>query len=147
MPPKAYQTDPAMKKFFKFLKRLIPDKQGLPQDKEYQRDFDRYPIEFEVSISFVDNNEEKIKDRAALSDISGSGAMIITRNPEKYYPGQILKLTIFLAGTEEVSACMHGDATVVRIHELNFDDENNNIQKKGIAVKFNESFDFKRTGN
>jgi hypothetical protein len=136
-----------MKKYFKFFKRTTPKKQELPINKEtYQRDFDRFPIEFEVRVSFVDNNDEEIHDRAALKDVSGSGAMFITRMPEKYYLGQILTLTIFLAGTDEVSACMRGEASVVRIHQIKSDDENKNMDKKGIAVKFNEPFDFKRIG-
>jgi len=135
-----------MKKFFKFFKRTIPKKQKLPlKQTTYQRDFDRFPIEFEVRVSFVDNNNQ-IHDRAALKDISGSGAMFITRIPEKYFMGQVLMLTIFLAGTDEVSACMRGEATVVRIHRLKTDDENKNIHEKGIGVKFNEPFDFKRIG-
>ena len=137
-----------MKKFFKFFKRTTPKKPELPLEKKiYQRDFDRFPIEFEVSISFVDNNDKEIHDRAALKDVSASGAMFITRIPEKYYLGQILMLTIFLAGTDEVSACMRGEATVVRIDQFNTDDENNNIHRKGIAVRFNEPFDFKRIGS
>ncbi len=133
-----------MKKFFK---RIISKKQELPPEKKiYQREFDRFPIEFEVRVSFVDNNNEEIHDRAALKDVSGSGAMFITRIPTKYFLGQILTLTIFLAGTDEVSACMRGEATVVRIHQLKTDDGSIAKDTKGIAVKFNESFDFKRIG-
>jgi len=136
-----------MKKFFKFFQQIIPRKQELPLEKIiYQRDFDRFPIEFEVRVSFVDNNDKEIHDRAALKDVSGSGAMFITRMPEKYYPGQILTVTIFLAGTDEVSACMRGKASVVRIHQIKSDVGGKNFDKKGIAVKFNEPFDFKRIG-
>lgn len=136
-----------MKKFFKFLKQLVSKEKKLSSEEQYERDFNRYPIGFEVSVSFFENNGDQVNDQAELNNISGSGAMFITRIPEKYYPGQILDLTIFLAGTDEVSACMQGEASVVRIHELDSDDENDNALKKGIAVKFNKSFDFKRTGN
>jgi len=136
-----------MKKFLTFFKRTFPKKQELPPPKKtYQREFDRFPIEFEVRVSFVDNNNDEIHDRAALKDVSGSGAMFITRIPEKYFLGQILLITIFLAGTDEVSACMRGEATVVRIHQLKTDDGNISIDTKGIGVKFNEPFDFKRIG-
>ena len=134
-----------MKKFLTFFKRIIPKKQELPLPKKtHQRAFDRFPIEFEVRVSFVDNHNEEIHDRAALKDVSGSGAMFITHMPTKYYLGQILTLTIFLAGTDEVSACMRGKASVVRIHQLKTDDVNIAKDTKGIGVKFNEPFDFKR---
>jgi hypothetical protein len=73
--------------------------------------------------------------------------MFFTGIPEKYYLGQILDLTIFLAGTDEVNACMQGEASVVRISGRNPGDEKNNAHKKGIGVKFNQPFDFKRSGN
>jgi PilZ domain-containing protein len=136
-----------MKKFLTFFKRIFSKNQeSSPPPKTYQRDFDRFPIEFEVRVSFVDNHNEEINDRAALRDVSGSGAMFITRIPEKYYLGQILTLTIFLAGTDEVSACMRGEASVARIHQFKKDDGNIDNATKGIGVKFNEPFDFKRIG-
>lgn len=142
-----------MKKFLAFFKRVIgkkqelsPEKRTYTENKTYKREFDRFPIEFEVRVSFVDSHNAEIHDRAALKDVSGSGAMFITHMPAKYFLGQTLTLTIFLAGTDEVSACMRGEASVVRIHELKSEDGNTIMDRKGIAVKFNEPFDFKRIG-
>jgi len=117
----------------------------LPDKASYQRSFDRFPIEFEVIASVIDDDvEHPESERSELRDVSGGGAMFISRQPDKYFPGQLLKLDIFLAGTEDVRACIKTEASVVRIHHLDGVDQEGSGFKSGIAVKFHKPFEFER---
>jgi len=139
-----------MSLFFKRLLRLFNRPSGqdsnevLPEKTSYKRSFDRFPIEFEVIASVIDSDEDQASERSELHDVSGGGAMFISRLPERYYPGQHLKLDIFLAGTEDVRACIKTEASVVRIHPLETDDLRQSGSKTGIAVKFHKPFEFER---
>jgi len=114
-------------------KRLCPD----------QRGFDRYAVEFAVMVSGTNPQGEIFVEKSVLRDISGGGAMFVTSAPEKYIPGQTLKISIFLSGTNEVRARIQTEAIVVRIHEI---DESGDAGSKqiGIAVAFDSSFEFER---
>lgn len=118
--------------------------EALPVKTSYKRSFDRFPIEFEVIASVIDNDEFPDIERSELHDVSGGGAMFISRFPERYYPGQLLKLDIFLAGTEDVRACIKTEASVVRVHQLESGDQEETGAKTGIAVKFHKPFEFER---
>ena len=116
-----------------------------PADKlSYKRAFNRFPIEFEVVVTVLDGGEYQDQERSELHDVSGGGAMFISKMPEKYYPGQHLKLDIFLAGTEDVRACIKTEASVVRIHQLEADGPEQSDVRTGIAVKFHKPFEFER---
>jgi hypothetical protein len=80
-----------------------------------RRDFDRFPIEFAVEVATKDSEGKEYRELTVLMDISGGGARFITREAEKYYPGQLLEMTICLPGTKGVKAHMRGMATVVRV--------------------------------
>lgn len=116
----------------------------LPYKTSYKRSFDRFSIEFEVIASVIDSAEHQDSERSELHDVSGGGAMFISRFPERYYPGQLLKLDIFLAGTEDVRACIKTEASVVRVHQLEADDQEESGVKTGVAVKFHKPFEFER---
>jgi hypothetical protein len=117
----------------------------LPVKTSYKRSFDRFPIEFEVIAAVIDNEEfPDSEERSALHDVSGGGAMFISHFPERYHPGQLLKLDIFLAGTEDVRACIRTEASVVRVHPLESVDQEETGAKTGIAVKFHKPFEFER---
>ncbi len=116
----------------------------LPDTTSYKRSFDRFSIEFEVIVSVIDSDDHQGSERSELHDVSGGGAMFISHLPEKYYPGQLLKLDIFLAGTEDVRACIKTEASVVRVHQLEADDQEEPGVKTGIAVKFHKPFEFER---
>jgi hypothetical protein len=134
-----------LKRFIKFFKRFASKKQQLEIDENlYQRDFDRFPVKFEVQTNFIDADGEELEDRADLHDISGSGAMFLTRIPEKYYLGQTLQLKIFLAGTEDVRACIKSESSVVRMQKIYDAESNDNGPTIGIAVKFQKAFEFER---
>jgi hypothetical protein len=128
-----------------FFKRLFSRKRYSDGAlNQYKRDYDRFPLEFEVVVSFFDSNGEMINDRAALHDVSGSGAMFFTKIPEKYYLEQALQLKIYLAGTDDVRGCIKTEAFVVRIKEPNDDQQGKGLSLTGIAVKFHKTFEFER---
>lgn len=63
--------------------------------------------------------------------------MFLTHFPDRYQPGQALRATIYLAGTKEVQASIHAEASVVRIHALE-------AGSTGIAVQFSRPLAFQR---
>lgn len=145
MKPQKNDSNFVSKRFIKFFKRFASKKQKLEIDQNlYQRDFDRFPIEFEARINFIDKDGEELEDRAELHDISGSGAMFITRIPEKYYLGQTLQLKIFLAGTDDVRACIKSESSVVRMQNIYIAESKDAPPLIGIAVKFQKTFEFER---
>jgi len=134
---------------FKRLLKLFNRSSGqeyetLPDRKSYKRSFDRFPIEFEVIASVIDGDTHSNSERSELHDVSGGGAMFISRFPKRYSPGQLLKLDIFLAGTEDVRACIKTEASVVRVHQLETNDQGKSDVKTGVAVKFHTPFEFER---
>jgi len=139
---------PTFKRLQKFFSRFSTEKQVKePEQLTYKRSFNRFPIEFEVIAAFLDDDGSEFKERAELRDISGGGALFISRFSEKYYQGQILKLDIFLAGTEDVRACIKTEASVVRIHDPDSESGLESAGKTGIAVKFHKPFEFERIDN
>ena len=143
--PKKLNTSSS--RLINFFKRFISRKQQIEIQKSlYQRDYDRFPVEFEVHVTLTESNGEVLHDRAELHDISGSGALFVTRIPEKYYPQQTLQLKIYLTGTDEVRACIKSESTVVRIQRINGDTSDGDSPLMGVAVKFNNAFEFERVG-
>jgi hypothetical protein len=126
-----------------FFKKFFSGKRENGQNS-YKRGYDRFPLEFEVLVSFIDNTGEAFYDKAALHDISGNGAMFFTRMHEKYYIGQALQLKIYLAGTDDVRGCIKTESTVVRIQKANGDDQDHGFSMMGIAVKLHKTFEFER---
>ncbi len=125
-----------LKRFF----RRQPNS-SAPSDR-CQRNYDRFPIEFRLEAAFLDENGQEQTDRAELHDISASGALFKTQLYRQYSPGQRVRVTVFLAGTDDVKANLHTEATVVRIHSLEQDPEHT-----GVAVKFDKSFEFQRVNS
>ncbi|MCF8093770.1 MAG: PilZ domain-containing protein [Desulfobacteraceae bacterium] len=130
------------------LRRYFP---GAKQQREAytgsggfeQRDFDRYPVSFPVRISGKDKNRSPFEEESRLQDVSGNGAMFITRYPDRYYPGQLLQLSILLDAAEDVQACISNEAAVVRIHPHHCE-LSDPSGLAGIAVRFHYTFDFER---
>ncbi len=140
--------DLSIKRLLKFFKRVSVQEPEVPSDqKSYKRSFNRFPIEFEVIASAIDTAEHQDSERGELHDVSGGGAMFISRLPERYYPGQVLTLDIFLAGTEDVRACIKTEASVVRLHQIETNDPKDTDVKTGVAVKFLKPFEFERIDN
>lgn len=113
------------------------------------REFSRHWISFPVIVSwgegFINGTDQ---EKTVLKDISGGGALFVSRNPENYYPGQLLHLSIMLDGTNDVRAQIRTEATVVRIHhEDKADGPASEKQPAGIAVQFDRSFEFERIDN
>lgn len=109
-----------------------------------RREFDRYPLDFEMTVSGADTDGNEFSEPASLQDISGGGARFISQQAGKYFPGQFLDLIIYLPGTDDVIAHMKGKATVVRISSHGVLDENKKSSTLGIAVKFDGSLLFER---
>ncbi|MCF8110089.1 MAG: PilZ domain-containing protein [Desulfobacteraceae bacterium] len=108
-----------------------------------QRGFDRYSVGFPVIISGNDADSAPFEEKSRLQDVSGSGAMFLTKYPARYYPGQFLQLSILLDASKDVQARINNEANVVRIHhqEPGFPDSS---RQAGIAVSFSRAFDFQR---
>ncbi len=137
--------DLTFKHLLKFFNRSSGQEQAAPLDgNPYKRSFNRFSIEFEVIASVIGSEEHQDSERSELHDVSGGGAMFISRLPERYYPGQLLKLDIFLAGTEDVRACIKTEASVVRIHQIETNGQEESGVKTGIAVSFHKPFEFER---
>jgi len=75
-------------------------------DRSDRRKFDRFPIDFVLEVYSEDVEGKKFKDKPVLEDISGEGAKFLTQNSDMYFPGQLLEITVFLPGTDEVEAHM-----------------------------------------
>ena len=109
--------------------------------RQYKRGFRRYPIEFNVSVKFLAAGAPDDTDQGELQDISGGGALFAPCHPEKYYAGQQLETTIYLAGTNEVQGCIRSAATVDRIEA---DPGASDGASSRVAVRFEQAFDFER---
>ncbi len=134
-----------MAQLLRFFKRSSaqashPSKGALP----YKRDFDRFPVEFQVGVWCQDKDGKAVYDEAELHDVSGNGAMFMTLFPERYYEGQALKLTIFLSGPRDVRAAIRTEGSVVRILHAKDGHKHAGRQKTGIAVHLNKPFEFER---
>ncbi len=138
-------------KIFGFLKRFLGSKSAADGGKSAsseQRGFDRYAVSFPVIVFGRDTKGADHHEKTVLHDISGSGAMFISRSPEKYYPGQVLKISIMLDGTNEVRARIRTEATVIRINRNQQDNPDAAVASSvGIAVQFDRSFEFERIDN
>lgn len=108
-----------------------------------QRGFDRYAMSFPVVVSGNDFTQTPFEEKSRLQDVSGNGAMFLTRFPDRYYSGQFLQLSIMLDAADDVQARISNEATVVRIHQLSSESLDPSMQT-GIAVKFHYAFDFER---
>jgi len=76
-----------------------------------------------------------------LQDMSGGGALFFPRRPERYYAGQQIETKIYLAGTQDVQACVRSEATVVRVEGSDDPAANQSVR---VAVRFDRTFDFER---
>ena len=64
-------------------------------NKSDRRDFDRFPIEFEIEVAAQDSEGKKYSENTILRNISGGGARFITQQASKYFTGQPLEVTVF----------------------------------------------------
>jgi len=113
-------------------------------NKPDRRNFDRFPITFQIEVAAKDSEGEKYKETTVLKDISGEGAKFITQQADKYFPGQSLALTIHLPDSDEVKACMIGKATVVRVDSPTDSKIEQESQEMCIALKLDSPLHFER---
>ncbi len=113
-------------------------------NKPNRREFDRFPMEFVLEVSAKDNERKQFNEKTVLKDVSGGGARFITQRAGKYFPGQLLKMTIYLPGTDDMKALMRGKATVVRIVPPSSSGTGERSRETGIAVKFEAPLHFER---
>lgn len=131
------------------LRRFFPgaDRQKQEQTTRAvsgQRSFARYAVSFPVLVAGKDPDRSPFEEKSKLQDVSGNGAMFITRFPDRYYPGQFLQISILLDAAEDVRARISNEATVIRIrpHTPGPSDPPGHA---GVAVHFHCAFDFERT--
>lgn len=125
----------------------FPGEDSNDADRD-QRGFSRHWVSFPVIVSTGESQSETDQEKTVLQDISGGGALFVSRNPDIYYPGQLLKISIMLDGTNDVRAQIRTEATVIRIHygeQAGIQDGDK--QRAGIAVQFDRSFEFERIDN
>ncbi len=145
MPPFFQDSHNYLNRIKIFFKKQFFRKQGQKNKNPLpQRDYERFPMEFDVLVSFVDKNGTIHYDKAQLHDISGSGALFYTQMPDQYVVGQTLELKIYLAGTEDVRGCIKAKSSVVRIQEIKSEGPGDGPSRMGIAVKFQKAFEFER---
>ena len=109
-----------------------------------KRDFNRFPMEFMLEVAAEDSDGNKFNEKTVLNDISGEGARFITQQTGKYFPGQSLKMTIYLPGPNDVKADMRGKATVVRIDPSGNSGMEDKSKEVCIAVKLDAPLHFER---
>ena len=80
-----------------------------------KRNYDRFPIELEVEVIGTDSEGRKFLEKTLLKDVSGGGTSFVPHLIGNYFTGQELGLKILLPGTFNLSACLEGNARVVRI--------------------------------
>ncbi len=122
---------------------------GSNAEKLDQRAFSRHWVSFPVIVSWAgDFQSGESREKTVLQDISGGGALFVSKNPGNYYPGQLLSIAIMLDGTHEVRARIMTEATVVRIsHDIKPDPHSPDPKTARIAVQFDRSFEFERIDN
>jgi len=113
-------------------------------NKSDRRAFNRFPLEFMLEVAAEDSDGNKFNEKIVLEDISGDGAKFITQQAGKYFPGQSLKMTIYLPGPNDVKADMRGKATVVRIDPSGNSGIGEKSQEMSIAVTFDTPLQFER---
>ena len=109
-----------------------------------QRDFDRYCVSFPIMVSGNDSHSQPFEEKSLLRDVSGSGALFISSYPGRYFPGQLLRISIQLDAADDVRARIYNEASVVRIHPPEPVDDELSGQAQRIAIKFHCAFDFER---
>lgn len=115
---------------------------GNTSDK---RKFNRSSIDFILAVYAEDGEGKRFEDKADLSDVSGEGAKFLTQKYDKYFLGQVLDLTIFLPGTQEMEAYMTVKAIVVRIDPPNSSAKDPERKGRGVAVQFETHLNFETT--
>lgn len=109
-----------------------------------KREFNRVPLEFIIEVSAEDIEGSKFNDKTLLKDISGGGAKFITHQVDKYFPGQLLEVAIYLPGTIEVDARMRGKSAVVRIDTPGKSEIGEKSEDGAVAIKFETHLNFER---
>jgi Tfp pilus assembly protein PilZ len=136
-------SDPPLR-FRDFFRRFFNKKSPQRQEEFNERNFNRFPMEFKVTVNLVDQNGAVRQDAAELRDLSGSGAFFVSTIVQHYHVGQSVFLTIYLAGTDDVGACVRVESSVVRLQPMETGSLSETSGKGGVAVKFNETFAFER---
>jgi len=92
-------------------------------------------------VTFFGNQGALETDQGELQDISGGGALFFPQRPDQYYAGQQIETKIYLAGTQDVQACVRSEATVVRVEGRDGPPADESVR---VAVRFDRTFDFER---
>ena len=109
-----------------------------------KREFNRLPLDLSMEVTAENIDGDIFIDRAILADVSGGGAKFLTQKPDRYFLGQLLEIAIIMPGTNNISAQMRTNATVVRIDPA--DKSKNASRSMGAtgARKVNKRVNFER---
>ena len=111
-------------------------------NKLERRKCERYIIGFFLEVSAHDSVGKKYRDKTVLKNISREGAQFVTKLSDKYYPGQQLKITIYLPETDKVNARMTGKASVIRIDLPDKSKINHEDKEIAVTIKIDSPFLF-----
>lgn len=117
---------------------------GAEKKSLEHRNFDRYWVSFPIMVSGNDPHRQPFEEKSRLRDVSGSGALFISSYPGRYFPGQLLRISIQLDAADDVRARIYNEASVVRIHPPEPADDDLSGQAQRVAIKFHCAFDFER---
>jgi c-di-GMP-binding flagellar brake protein YcgR len=95
----------------------------MDDEQQDQRDFERFPVEFEAEVTVAGKKAETKPEKAKLMNISGGGARFKTSQPERYKEGERIEITIMLPGSEKQQACMKGMATIMWVNTTEINDK------------------------
>lgn len=109
-----------------------------------KRKFNRFSIDFMLAVYAEDSEGKRFEDKTDLNDVSGEGAKFLTQKYDRYFLGQLLEITIFLPGTDEMEAYMRAKATVVRIDQPYDSAKDQESQQRSIAIKFETHLNFEK---
>ena len=113
-------------------------------NKPERRKDKRYIMGFSLEVSAHDLAGKKYREITVLKNICIEGARFVTKLSDKYYPGQQLKITLYLPGTDEVNARMTGKATVIRIDQPDKSQINHEGKEITVIIKIDSPFYFKK---
>jgi hypothetical protein len=105
-----------------------------------RRDYERFAVGFKVSIFDMREPGQQLLEESVLKDVSGGGVGFLSRSPGLYHPGQRLRISIILPGTDVLDARLEGNATVAWV-----DEERSDTKGVSVGISVDDLLDFGRT--
>ncbi len=108
---------------------------------EQMRNFERFPLDFNVDVRGVTVEGERFCDHGHLENVSGGGLCIHSEQSHRYTIGQIVDLSLQLPATERQKPVMSSRAKVAWVHPLEPDPSRENAPAQ-IGITLIDCFSF-----